>query len=76
LSEHLINIQREVGGPSYLQANPFVDLTSVFSAGNTECLENVNVLEDWHSRNACKHISTTLSLAATAMHAIRRNRKA
>jgi len=47
LSEHLINIQREVGGPSYLQANPFVDLTSVFSAGNTECLENVNVLEDW-----------------------------
>lgn len=47
LSEHLINIQREVGAPSYLQANPFVDLTSVFSAGNTECLENVNVLEDW-----------------------------
>ncbi len=47
LSEHLINIQREVGAPSYLQANPFVDLTSVFSTRSTESLENVNVLEDW-----------------------------
>lgn len=47
LSEHLIDIRREVGAPSYLQANPFVDLTSAFSAGSTERLENVNVLEDW-----------------------------
>lgn len=50
LSEHLINVKREVEAPHYLQANPFVDLTSVFSAGSdpTECrVENVNVLEDW-----------------------------
>lgn len=49
LSEHLINIEPAVGAPSYLQANPFADLTSAFSAGpnDTECLENVDILKDW-----------------------------
>ena len=53
LSEHLVNIQPEVGMPGYIEANPFADLSSVFSADKPP--ENVHILDDWP-----QHLKTEL----------------
>ncbi|KAH7361156.1 P-loop containing nucleoside triphosphate hydrolase protein [Pyrenochaeta sp. MPI-SDFR-AT-0127] len=47
LSEYLVNIQKKVEPPAYIQHNPFVDLSSLVSMEESRNFENVNVLEDW-----------------------------
>ncbi|KAI9828223.1 MAG: hypothetical protein M1819_004583 [Sarea resinae] len=49
LSEHLVHLQKDVHAPSYVESNPFTDLSTAFNTtGNcTASFENVNILSEW-----------------------------
>jgi helicase required for RNAi-mediated heterochromatin assembly 1 len=47
LSEHLVHAKQEVGPPSYVQHNPYVNLSSLVSMEDSAMFENINVLEEW-----------------------------
>ena len=46
LSEHLVNIDRHIPPPQYLEQQPMKNLSSLFSTAGDEVL-NVNILEEW-----------------------------
>jgi helicase required for RNAi-mediated heterochromatin assembly 1 len=50
LSEYLVNAQKEVKPPAYVQDNPYTDLSSLIAANDSTDLKNVHILEDWPSR--------------------------
>jgi helicase required for RNAi-mediated heterochromatin assembly 1 len=47
LSEHLVQVKKEVEPPSYIKHNPYVNLSSLVSMEESAAFGNVNVLEDW-----------------------------
>lgn len=47
LSEHLVQVKKEVDPPAYIQHNPYLNLSSLVSMEESAAFENVNVLEDW-----------------------------
>lgn len=47
LSEHLVDVKREVAAPKYIRDNPKMDLTSVLIDSEHETYENVDVLKQW-----------------------------
>lgn len=46
LSEHLIDVQKEVSAPMYVEQNPRKDMTAVFS-NREHNYENVDILNEW-----------------------------
>jgi helicase required for RNAi-mediated heterochromatin assembly 1 len=54
LSEHLVGVKKDVDPPSYVQNDPFVDLSSLVSMEEASSYQNVNVLgeEEWPSHDA------------------------
>lgn len=65
LSEHLVDVRKEVGPPAYIQNNPYIDLSSLVSMEEALNFENVNVLEEWPPNN-------TTSLDASQSRALKR----
>lgn len=47
LSEYLVDVQKKVEPPAYIQHNPYVNLNSLVMMENAVKFESVNVLEDW-----------------------------
>ncbi|OAL51624.1 P-loop containing nucleoside triphosphate hydrolase protein [Pyrenochaeta sp. DS3sAY3a] len=47
LSEHLVDVQKEVAPPRYLQHNPNTNLSSLVNPDERSSFESVNVLQDW-----------------------------
>lgn len=52
LSEHLVNVQKQVSPPAYIQHNPYINLSSLVSMEDSGGFENVNVLKDWPSTSS------------------------
>jgi helicase required for RNAi-mediated heterochromatin assembly 1 len=54
LSEHLVSAKKHVDPPSYVQNDPFIDLSSLVSMEEASSYQNVNVLgeEEWPPYNA------------------------
>ena len=47
LSEHLVDAQRKIETPQYVQENPHKDLSSILPLEETMVCENINILENW-----------------------------
>jgi helicase required for RNAi-mediated heterochromatin assembly 1 len=47
LSEHLVNVEKEVKPPAYVKHNPYMNLSSLVSMEESANFENINVLENW-----------------------------
>ncbi|KAH4973379.1 hypothetical protein HBI78_001190 [Parastagonospora nodorum] len=47
LSEHLVEVNKDVGPPAYVKHNPFVNLSSLVSMEESAAFENINVLDEW-----------------------------
>jgi helicase required for RNAi-mediated heterochromatin assembly 1 len=52
LSEHLVQVQKEVKPPAYIQHNPYVNLSSLVSMEESANFENVHVLDEWPAPNS------------------------
>lgn len=52
LSEHLVNVKKDVEPPAYIHNNPYVDLSSLVSMEEASSFQNVNVLEEWPANDA------------------------
>jgi helicase required for RNAi-mediated heterochromatin assembly 1 len=52
LSEHLVEVKKEVEPPAYVSNNPYVDLSSLVSMEEASNFQNVNVLEEWPPNNS------------------------
>jgi helicase required for RNAi-mediated heterochromatin assembly 1 len=52
LSEHLVNVKKEVEPPAYIYNNPYVDLSSLVSMEEASNFQNVNVLEEWPANDS------------------------
>lgn len=46
LSEHIVDIQRDIGPPQYLEQQNLKNMSSLFSTAGDEVL-NMNILEEW-----------------------------
>jgi helicase required for RNAi-mediated heterochromatin assembly 1 len=51
LSEHLVKAKKEVGPPTYVQNNPYSDMSSLVSLEEAEQFQNVNILQEWPAGN-------------------------
>lgn len=47
MSEHLVNVQKEVDAPKYIQDNPRIDLSSLVSMEESADFKSVDVMKDW-----------------------------
>ncbi|KAL5117011.1 hypothetical protein ACEQ8H_005097 [Pleosporales sp. CAS-2024a] len=47
LSEHLVDVKKEVEPPSYIKHNPYVNMSSLVSMEESAAFENINVLDEW-----------------------------
>lgn len=47
LSEHLVDMKKEVKPPEYVKNNPYIDLSTLVSMEEASSFHNVNVLEEW-----------------------------
>ncbi|KAH7091387.1 P-loop containing nucleoside triphosphate hydrolase protein [Paraphoma chrysanthemicola] len=52
LSEHLVQVQKEVKPPAYIQHNPYINLSSLVSMEESTNFENVHVLDEWPAPNS------------------------
>ncbi|KAF2714355.1 hypothetical protein K504DRAFT_366188 [Pleomassaria siparia CBS 279.74] len=52
LSEHLVQVNKQVEAPIYVQNNPYTDLSSIVTLEEAHEFQNVNILQDWPSSNA------------------------
>ena len=52
LSEHLVDMKKEVDPPAYIKNNPYVDLSTLVSMEEASGFQNVNVLEEWPPNEA------------------------
>jgi len=64
LSEHIVDMKRDIEPPKYVQDQPLKDFSRLFSAGGQD-VRNANVLEDWPSELPSE-------LDASQMDALRR----
>ena len=47
LAEHLVQVQRNVSAPAYVEKNPSMNMTNVFTNNKNETYEKVDTLNDW-----------------------------
>ncbi|KAF2492777.1 P-loop containing nucleoside triphosphate hydrolase protein [Lophium mytilinum] len=47
LSEYLVGVKPDVEPPTYVQNNPYTDLSSIVAIEDSASYENVNILEEW-----------------------------
>lgn len=47
MQEHLVELDRNISAPKYIQQNPKTDMSSVFQAKTQENYENVDILKRW-----------------------------
>ncbi|KAF9701449.1 hypothetical protein EKO04_000892 [Ascochyta lentis] len=65
LSEHFVDVKKDVEPPEYIQNNPYVDLSSLVSMEEASNFRNVDVLEEWPPNN-------TTSLDVSQSRALKR----
>lgn len=47
LQEHLVDLDRNIPAPQYVQQNPKTNMSSVFQANAQENYENIDILKQW-----------------------------
>ncbi|KAH6644260.1 P-loop containing nucleoside triphosphate hydrolase protein [Boeremia exigua] len=52
LSEHLVDVKKNVDPPEYIKNNPFVDLSTLVSMEEASNFQNVDVLKEWPATNS------------------------
>ncbi|KAH7410083.1 P-loop containing nucleoside triphosphate hydrolase protein [Phaeosphaeria sp. MPI-PUGE-AT-0046c] len=65
MAEHLVRVKKEVEPPTYIQHDPYVNLSSLVSMEESANFENVDVLKEWPD-------SSSLSLDRSQSRAIQR----
>lgn len=65
LSEHIVDIQRDIRSPQYLEQQPLKNLSTLFSTAGDDATLNVNILEEWP-------VEVSSSLDASQMDALKR----